>query len=310
MKKAFFFAAAAAVLSLTACSSDSEPQSGNTSDAAHFSASIGAVHSRAVDTSWESGDAIGISCTTGGKTYSNVSYATAGDGNFTVSVPGTEIYYQDNNDVTFTGYYPFTASTAGYGADTRKQAGQKAFDFLWAQATGKKSAPNVAFSFAHKMANVVITVKKGADVSFNEVKKAVLSPNGLKSTGTFNVTTGATEATGEAGGFGFANNSDADANAPLTTDETAQTVTYNLIFFPQEFEAALPFTATLTGMQSFGAAIDFTAANANVDAEAKNEWVGGRQYNLSVTLNKTSITVNGCTIRPWNEVNGGEFKAE
>ncbi|MGN0299758.1 MAG: fimbrillin family protein [Lachnospiraceae bacterium] len=64
-------------------------------------------------------------------------------------------------------------------ADTRVQSGQKAFDFLWAQATGSKANPNVAFTFAHKMAKVVITVKKGADVSFEEVKTVKLSLNGF-----------------------------------------------------------------------------------------------------------------------------------
>lgn len=310
MKKAFFIASAAAIMVLTSCSSDNEPNIENPGEAVSFSATIGSSQSRAYDQTWENDDAIGISCVTGGKTYSNVSYTTAGDGNFNVTTPGTEIYYQDNNVVTFTGYHPYTATTAGYGADTWNQAAQKSFDFLWAQATGSKAERNVAFSFTHRMAKVCLTVKRGADISFDEVKAAVLSLEGFRHEGTFDVISGTAAATGNASLFDFANATEAAHNAPLTIDNDAETVTYTLIFFPQAFTEALPFTATLSGMQEFSADLDFTAANANVDAEPKNEWVARRQYNLTVTLNKTSVTVEGCTIRPWNEVDGGEFDAD
>lgn len=311
MKKEILFAAMSATLILASCSSEKEgPVETGGADAPRFSATIGAPQSRAFDSTWENGDAIGISCLTGGKTYTNVAYSTTGDGDFNVVNPGTEIYYNDNNEVTFTAYYPYTANTAAYGADTWNQADQKSFDFLWAQAAGRKAAPNVAFSFAHKMAKVNITVKKGADVSFDEVKSAVLSLEGFKHEGRFNVEDGNAFATGNASVFDFANATIAAHNAPLKVNESDETVTYTLIFFPQEFTAALPFTATLTGMQSFSAALDFTAANATKDAGAKNEWIAGRQYNLSVTLNKTSATVNGCTILPWEEVNGGEYDAD
>ena len=54
--------------------------------------------------------------------------------------------------------------------------------------------------------------------------------------------------------------------------------------------------------------IDFTPANREKDGPAaKNEWVAGRQYNLSVTLNKTDITEVECAINPWNEVKGDEI---
>lgn len=311
MKTSILFAAMSAVLTLASCGSDKEePATPGGADAPRFSATIGSPLSRASDTAWESGDAIGISCTTGGNAYTNVAYSTTGDGNFNVVSPGTEIYYQDNGEVTFTGYYPYTADIEACGADTWNQAAQKSFDFLWAQATGKKAAPDVAFNFVHRMAKVRITVKKGSDVSFEEVKAAVLSLEGFKHEGSFNVADGTASATGNASVFDFANAATETHNAPLKADATAETVTYTLIFFPQEFTAALPFTATIVGKQSFSAALDFTAANATKDAEAKNEWVAGRQYNINITLNKTSMSVDGCTIQPWDEVNGGEYDAD
>lgn len=308
MKKVILFAAAA--LALTACSNEDNDgvQGDDSQNTPRFSATIGTSQSRAFDTFWEAGDAIGISGTTGSMTYTNVSYTTGGDGNFTVTTSGTEIYYQDNSSVTFTAYYPYDATS--HTADTWMQARQKHFDFLWSQATGSKVSRDVVFSFAHRMSKLVLTVKRGADISFDEVKSAVLSLEGFRHEGSFNVTDGSTTASGNTSTFDFANAATTDHNAPFKTNENAGTVTYTLIFFPQEFTATLPFTATITGMQSFTAALDFTSANAIKDAEAKNEWVAGRQYNLGVTLNKTSISVNGCTIQPWDEVNGGEFDAE
>lgn len=64
---------------------------------ASFTASI--TSTRAVDASWEPGDAIGISCQTGGKTYTNVNYVTANaDGVFTVANPGGVHWYDSNGN--------------------------------------------------------------------------------------------------------------------------------------------------------------------------------------------------------------------
>ena len=230
---------------------------------------------------------------------------------------GNEIYYQDDNSVTFTAYYPWAnlaADATTIAADTRAQASQSDFDFLWSRQTGSKATTNVQFLFAHKMAKLVLTIQKGDDVSYQEVQDAVLSLRGFKYNGTFNVTDGTATATGDnlTADWTFAGNStETGYNAPLSKDDAAETVSYTLILFPQEFSSPLPITATLTGMQSFSATLDFTAANVDAgDTDAKNEWVAGRQYNLSVTLHKTDITVDGCTIQGWDEANGGNVNAD
>lgn len=305
-------------LSLASCSNDEQTGTDTAvgNGAAHFTASIGAErNTRAADTAWEADDAIGISGTTGDKTYTNVKYTTKGDGLFTVVDAAQTIYYQTDDEVTFTAYYPWNALAAGattISADTWEQADQKKFDFLWARAKGKKAAPNVAFTFAHKMAKVVLTIKKGADVSYDEVKGAVLSLGGFKHEGVFDVTTGLAAATGNNSVmWEFANSADNPAwNTPtIVRDDEKQTVSYALLFFPQEFDTALPFSATLKGHQSFSAVLDFSAANEAAGGQKKNRWVAGRQYNLSVTLHKTGITVDGCTIAPWNEAEAGNVDA-
>ena len=80
-KKYLIFAAAA--LTLTACSNDDENLNGGPV-AAQVTAGIGGVQTRASGTTWDSGDAIGIS--TIGSTltsYANMKYTTSGNGNFT-----------------------------------------------------------------------------------------------------------------------------------------------------------------------------------------------------------------------------------
>lgn len=315
--KTKMMAAAAMTIMLTGCNSEEGLPVGGSQGMAHFSATIHVPGTRAYDQIWEANDEIGISGTSGDKTYTNVCYLTAdGSSSFNSKDESEKIYFQDNDEVTFTAYYPWNDlqdGAATISADTWGQKEQKKFDFLWAQENGSKESPNVAFTFAHKMAKVVLTVKCGDDVSYEEVKTAVLMLEGFKHGGSFNVATGAAEATGnESKMWEFANNKDEEVyNAPFKRDDEKQTVSYTLIFFPQVFDSALPFTATLTGGQSFTANLDFKNANAEKDKEqAKNEWVAGRQYNMGVVLNKTGITVEGCTIAPWEEVPGGDFSAE
>ena len=296
MKAKIIFMATLAAAVLTACNNDENNVIDTGSSQATFTAAIdGQVNTRAFDRTWEAGDAIGISGISGGITYTNVQYITDSDGtsgNFTVGTQGNEIYYQDDNSVTFTAYYPWAnlaADATTITADTRAQASQKTFDFLWARQTGSKASPNVQFIFTHKMTKLVLTIRKGDGVSFQEVQDAVLSLGGFKNNGTFDVTDGTAAATGD----------------NLTT------VSYTLILFPQVFSSPLPITATITGGQSFSATLNFTTANENAgDTDAQNEWVPGRQYNLSVTLHKSDITVNGCSIQGWDEVDGGNVDAD
>ena len=317
MKAKTIFMATLAAAVLTACNNDENNVIDTGSSQATFTAAInGQVNTRAFDQTWEADDAIGISGTSGSTVYTNVQYVTTGgNGNFTAGTSGNEIYYQDDNSVPFTAYYPWTnlaADATTITADTRAQASQSDFDFLWSRQTGSKASPNVQFIFAHKMAKLVLTIRKGNDVSYQEVQDAVLSLGGFKYSGTFNVTDGTTSTADDlATGWTFAGNTtETGYNAPLSKDDAAETVSYTLILFPQVFSSRLPITA-ITGGQSFSATLDFTDANVDAgDTDAQNEWVAGRQYNLSVTLHKTDITVDGCTIQGWDEANGGNVNAD
>ena len=174
--KAIFMATLAAAV-LTACNNDENNVIDTGSSQATFTAAIdGQVNTRAYDRTWEAGDAIGISGISGGITYTNVQYVTDSEGtngNFRVETSGNEIYYQDDNPVTFTAYYPWANLASGVTtitADTRAQASQSDFNFLWSRQTGSKASPNVQFLFAHKMAKLVLTIQKGNDVSYRKCR--------------------------------------------------------------------------------------------------------------------------------------------
>ena len=300
---------------LAACSNDNEVMNTDKGTVpASFSGSItgqGAT-TRAADTSWEAGDQIGISGKSGDVTYTNVSYNTTGDGNFAVTNNEQAIYFQDEQTVTFTAYYPWNSATT-IAADTRAQESQRDFDFLWAQASGSKASRNVAFGFDHKMAKVEFTIHCGTDVSFDEVKNATLSLGGYVAEGTFDAANGVAAATGEAVAQPqtFAGSGTDVHNAPSEVNGEPNTVAYTLILFPQEFASALTFTANLGTAQTLTASLDFTEGNRNAqDEEPKNAWVAGRQYNMDITLNKTSINVGTCTITAWEDLDAGHVVAQ
>ena len=74
---------------------------------ARVSASIGSMATRAADTQWAAGDAIGI---TGGG-YTNIRYVYS-NGSWTVDDVSGPILFQTPDDVDFIAYYPQGAETA------------------------------------------------------------------------------------------------------------------------------------------------------------------------------------------------------
>ncbi len=311
-KKIYIFIALAA-LAITACSNEEiTPGGENSTGEARFSATIDGPVTRAVDQAWEQSDEIGISVKTGDVTYTNVRYFTPDtDGNFGPRNAADKIYYQDEKKVSFTAYYPWNDLNGGntISADTRNQKLQNTFDFLWAQADGQKALNNgmVNFTFEHKMAKVVLTIKQGADVSFDEVREAILGLDGFFHVSTFAVTTGNTDKVNMeemSQDWTFSHNTENENYNALFVDNTDETRSYTLIVFPQEFGETLTFSATLKDRQTFVAALDFTEANEDAgDTAPKNEWVAGRQYNIGIKLNKSGISVTGCTIADWNPAN-------
>lgn len=302
-----YLLAVALLSGLASCSNDETENPGTVKDnAALFTGSIEGIHTRAYDQTWETTDQIGITGTSGDKVYTNVCYNYAASGDETFTAAAEKIYYQDDSEVQFTAYYPWSTSLTAattITADTWGQIDQKKFDFLYATAKGSKGVP-VNFTFAHKMAKLILTVKAGDDVTYSDVESAECFLENFLHEGTFDRTTGSATATGNPGvEWAFANNTEnTDYNTPtVTKSESSASVAYTLILFPQSFPSPkgnLTFTAA-TGGNEYSAEIDLS----QVKDHATNELKAGTQYNITINLNKTGLTVGTSTISPWTEKN-------
>ena len=297
--KCLFLAAAA--LTLAACSNDDENLNGG-SVAAQVTAGIGGVQTRASGTTWDSGDAIGISTTSQTQTsYVNMKYTTSGGGNFThaAELGGEDsgMFFQDADEtVTFCAYYPYDEDSneeslpgeEGIITDvtTTDQTKQSTFDFLFATgATASKSQPTVSFnntvkentSFTHRMSRLVLNITTDANAGFtaSDVAKGTYFLSGIKHSGTFDTQDGTAAATG-----------DPTTDWQITAVNTGidNEVTYSMILYPQSV-TSLTFKATINGQ-------DYTCELTPALAAATS-------YTYNITVKKTKLEVSNCEIADW-----------
>lgn len=284
--KTKFLALATLALTLAACNNDNE---NNPQPTARFTAEIdGATLTRAAGTGWDQNDPIGITATgnTAMSQYANVKYITTnGDGNFT----GSPIYFQNNQNVTFTAYYPFdgTEGTAAgkLNNNTRTQTTehQKKIDYLFAEAKDKNcNNADVAFTFYHKMSQITITFIAGNDISFSDTEISY-SLNGLNMTGEFDTSNGTAQATGTT--------TEALTIGNVTLASSPATVA-PVILYPQS-AASVTLTVTLDG-QNYSCELDIE------DNELKAE----NNYTFDITVSKTGLNVQTSGIEGWNPIEG------
>ena len=312
MKKNLFYAAALTAL-FAACDNDIKNEGPDFGEPVmmNVTAQISNVQTRASGTTWTSGDKIGISGTTGATAYDNVLYSTTeGDGNFTIveEEGNSPIYFQSNEAATFTAYYPYSEGTEAITADTREQANQSEFDFLYAEYTVNepKKDPTAKFQFSHRMSQLVLNVKAGNDVNSDHIKTAQCALSNHIYDGTFNRTKGTanalpTENGMKAANWIFANNTEnADYNAPYseTTGAEGNAHTYTLILFPQTVKNGAVFSITIDGNT-------FNAQLKTKDAEDLTLGVG-LKYIYNITVNKTNLDISKATIQSWGDGNGAD----
>lgn len=280
------------------CSEENNEPSGNASNAAIVTASIGktdnVVSSRAANTVWDVDDCIGISTSSvNGKTnYVNIRYKT--NGSVFSPVPGAAgedntIYFQDKSPTTFTAYYPYEgANGTKPGSDgiitksltvaDQSPENLPAIDYLWAQQTAQSSNPKVDFRFSHRMSRLILNFKAGAGTAL---------PNGLTYTltqlateGTFDTSTGEAKAT-----------STVSKLENLPTSTTGGRITGIAILWPQAV-SSMRLQLKL-GDNTFGAALTFPAGTAG-EALAPST-----SYTFNVTVERTGITVGQADIEDW-----------
>ncbi|MDE6287325.1 MAG: fimbrillin family protein [Muribaculaceae bacterium] len=278
MKKIFLFAAA--TFALTACNNDNyvdEPV------VAQVTASIeNSAESRTSNNRWSAGDKIGI---TMGDKYVNMEYTTvAGNGTFT----GATMYFNNKTDkVKFSAYYPFTGTsgvspepvTFSTTADKQTEAQQAAFDFLYATVSDVTGAnPHVQFSFAHMMSKITLIFMNGNGADVSKIES--YSIEGLALEGTFNTQSGV-----------CAVNEDATAKTISMTPGNVQNnvALTSLIVFPQTTNGVKLKISDSEG-QNYECKLNFEG----------NRLASGNNYQFTVTVNKSGLTVNESSITDWN----------
>lgn len=205
--------------------------------AAQVSAGIEGVQTRAAGTNWDSNDQIGISCSGGKTTYTNVLYTVSdvSSGSFASDAP---IYFQDLKEVTFSAYYPYAAAGGTIEktitATDQEAEAQKKIDYMFASgAKASKQNPSVKFTnegdtdarFTHRMSQLSFTFNQGADTDLTNMADFTIS--GLKMEGTFNTENGTASVT----------NTAQAAELKITeTPSASDTYTRSLILFPQQVE--------------------------------------------------------------------------
>ena len=287
-----------AILLAAGCSEESDEPSGNASNAAIVTASIGktdnVVSSRAANTVWDVDDCIGISTSSvNGKTnYVNIRYKTNGSVFSPVRGAAGEdntIYFQDKSPTTFTAYYPYEgANGTKPGSDgiitkeltvaDQSPENLPAIDYLWAQQTAQSSNPKVDFRFSHRMSRLILNFKAGAGTAL---------PNGLTYTltqlateGTFDTSTGEAKATGTVSKL---------ENLPTST--IGRQITGIAILWPQAVSSM--HLQLKLGDNTFGAALTFPTGTAG-EALAPST-----SYTFNVTVERTHITVDQADIEDW-----------
>lgn len=293
MKKTirYFCVVAATLLTLlTACEQDhTEPVA--VSDCPTFSALIDGLHTRASDDTWENGDKIGIS---GGK-FSNVCHVAEFIDSllfFTVENPEQQIYFQGSNKVVFTGYYPYSSQEASTGLiniSTEDQTQQRNFDFLWASAEGSRTESEVKLKFAHKMSKVTFIFENGKDMDVSAINK--IRVNGLVVEGSFNTITGVCGIASEA--------PTAPISMILTDVMNGQSVT-PLLLIPQTIETGS------VKLEIYDSNSQYFVCNLTIPDK---ELLAGTNYNYTITVNKTGLKVNSCTLSDWITENGEDSEA-
>ena len=184
--KNIFYCGAVALALLSSCnqdqiSLDAEPAK------VEVWGSVQNVNTRMTDTTWESGDAIGVTVTEENNASINVHYITNGNSKFEAVT--NDIYLIGSDETTFTAYYPFTGEE-GIAAgviefDVTKAEKESDIDFLFATATASRTLPQVQFSFKHMMSKLYFTfsgVEAGKTINY--------TLEGMVVDGTFNTATG------------------------------------------------------------------------------------------------------------------------
>lgn len=295
MKTRCLLSYSTAIAALILMSSCSKTDDIGSNGALNLKAQIGKAATKAGGTSWSAGDAIGVFMVNNGTTTiaenaANKKYATTGTSSFT-AVSGSEIFFpMDGSSVDFIAYYPYSSTisalTDSYSIDVSDQSTPASIDLLWAKAdnagTGySKTAMTASLNFSHKLTRLIINIAAGTGMS-GSLSGTSVTINNTNTTNTMSLTDGT---------LGTAA-SPADITPKTDTDGSS----YSAILIPGSYQN---FVMTFT---KNGETFTWTPTNGLAFA-------AGTEYTYNITLDRTGVTIDGCTITPWSSGTGGTGSA-
>lgn len=302
MRKTILFGLTAAML-VVACSEEDDLRQGIAGEGITFTSS---VMSRATDTSFEAGDAIGVSMYTesgfvGNAT--NVQYTTADGSGFTSTNPMTWGAAGSAETVDFKGVYPYKADAVADGIysftlATGEEASLSDNDVMYSSMTDVTvGAKSVDLTFTHKLVKVVMQVY---DQNRKLLPGATVKINNQQTSGTLNLADGTVTSTGTADAtLDFASNPDVEGEyqtivMPSTaTQGRVITITYKNVDYPcpvdiYAFESGNKMTFSVTLNPESGTASQGTIVNATATVENWTEqriesgWIFGEGESFEV----------------------------
>ncbi len=311
MKKFRFLYIAAAALLFAACANEEDGIGNNGPVAATVQADISnniKTRGTADNNSWTAGDAIGVNVTsTGNTTGDNKKYVTTnGDGTFEAADNDNTIYFKDNEETTFSAYYPYnkylTDGKMNWNiAEVEANQPCKA-DVLFASgATASKASPTVNFTdaehrFKHCMSLVEFKIKPGQGVKDNNYKFNRLNMKGIFTSGKFDTRTGSVEAAGDRETLTRFFNND-------VSFESEESFAY--IMLPQSLESNkmdIEIYLLLNDSE-----VKYTTS---ITPTTNGQFEGGKKYTYNITVKNTGITIEDAHIFPWENGDSSDLDAE
>lgn len=307
MRKTILFGLTAAMLA-TACSEEDDLRQGIAGEGITFTSS---VMSRATDTSFEAGDAIGVSMYTESgfvENATNVQYTSKNGTEFTSTNPMTWGAAGSAETVGFKGVYPYKADAVADGIysftlATGEEASLSDNDVMYSSTTDATvGAKNVDLTFKHKLVKVVMQVY---DQKRNLLSGATVKINNQQTSGTLDLADGTVTSTGDANAtLNFASNSDVSGEYQTIVMPSAPTqgrvitITYNNVDYPCPVDmyafdsgSKMIFSVTLnpkSGTASQGTIVNATATVQNwTEQRIESGWIFGEGDSF-VVKGKTS----------------------
>lgn len=196
-----------------------------------LNAEIEGIKTRASNSSWEAGDAIGLYMIKSGQTLSssasalNVKYVTTGTTTFIPSNESDGITFPfDGSDVDFISYYPYREDIIDftYLVDLSNQENQAALDLMYsnnAKSFNSKN-PNVGLLFSHQLSKIGLNILHHESANLSNLK-VIITNVGINAS--FDLAAGTLSATSDYGNISLRVNSDGSVAEGILLPEATLT---------------------------------------------------------------------------------------